>query len=221
VPEIIKTRLVRGVQKLLTPSMNRRRLDELPAAAPPDYLLIVSRVEPRKNHLTLLAAWERLRSTRFPALQLIAVGPLGSHHEPILRKFLPWVEQGAAHMLEDVPSADLRLLYKHARATVCPTVGEGFGFAGVEAMRCGGAVVASDIAVHREIYADAAVYFNLHDLSDAVRAIETVIDPGEPALRAGLVERGAQVSARYESAAIMPQWHAFLHTVMDPSARPA
>ena len=126
-----------------------------------------------------------------------------------------------AHMLEDVPSADLRLLYKHARATVCPSVGEGFDFSGVEAMRCGGVVVASDIAVHREICADAAVYFNPYDLGDAVRAIETVIDPAQAALRAELVERGASVSARYLSAAIMPQWQSFLHSVMDARARTA
>ena len=88
-------------------------------------------------------------------------------------------------------------------------------------MRCGGAVVASDIPVHREIYADAAAYFNPYDLSDAVHAIETVIDPAQPALRADLVARSADVSARYLSAAIMPRWQAFLHTVMDAPARPA
>jgi hypothetical protein len=88
-------------------------------------------------------------------------------------------------------------------------------------MRCGGAVVASEIPVHREIYADAAVYFDPYDCSDAVRAIETVIDPAQPTIRDALVERGADVSARYLSAAIMPQWQAFLHTVMSAPARPA
>jgi glycosyltransferase involved in cell wall biosynthesis len=201
--------------------MNRRRFDERPAEASLDYLLIVSRVEPRKNHLTLLSAWERLRATRFPELQLIAVGALGWHHESIVQKFRPWVEQGVAHMLEDVPSADLRLLYKHARATVCPSVSEGFDFSGVEAMRCGGVVVASDIPVHREIYADAAVYFNPYDLGDAVHAIESIIEPAQAALRAELVERGAGVSARYDSTVIMPQWETFLHSVMDARARTA
>ena len=122
VPEIAGTRLIKTVQRLLGQSMNRRRLDENPEATPPDYLLIVSRIDPRKNHLLLLSAWERLRSGRFPALQIIGVGLLGSHYEPIVRKFLPWVEQGVAHLLEDVPTADLRLLYKHARATICPSI---------------------------------------------------------------------------------------------------
>ena len=81
----------------------------------------------------------------------------------------PWMERGDVFLVADVPSADLRLLYKHARATVCPSFGEGFDFSGVEAMKSGGAVVASDIAVHREIYADAAEYCNPYSQSTSLR----------------------------------------------------
>jgi hypothetical protein len=220
VPEIIKMRPIKALQKLARPSTNDRPVDEAPSTAQLDYLLVVSRIEPRKNHLALLSAWEYLRSTRFPALQLIVVGDINAQHiEPIVEKFRPWIEKGAVHMLENVPSAELRLLYKHARATVCPSVAEGFDYSGVEAMRCGGVVVASDIPVHREIYDDAAIYFKSHDLGDAVRAIETVIDPAQPARRAELIERGAKVSARYLPPVIMPQWQAFLRTLTDARAR--
>jgi len=44
-----------------------------------------------------------------------------------------------------VPAEALRLLFRQAVVTVCPSVGEGFDFSGVEAMRCGGVVAASDI----------------------------------------------------------------------------
>jgi glycosyltransferase involved in cell wall biosynthesis len=211
VPEILKMRQMESLHG--TPSEER-------ASVAPDYLLIVSRFELRKNYLAVLAAWEHLRSTRFPALQLITVGNIDAHQGETLEKFRPWIEKGLVHMLEKVPSAELRLLYKHARATVCPSVAEGFGYSGVEAMRCGGAVVASDIPVHREIYADAAVYFKPHDLSDAVHAIESVIDPAQGARRAELIERGAAVSARYLSDAIMPQWQAFLQTLTHAHSRP-
>ena len=110
----------------------------------PDYLLMVSTLEPRKNHLTLLAAWEQLQAEHHEDLELVIVGMLGWDHEAIVHKFRPWIERGTLHVLEDVPSAELRLLYRHAAATVCPSFGEGFDFSGVEAMRSGGAVVASD-----------------------------------------------------------------------------
>jgi len=61
-------------------------------------------------------------------------------------------------LLNNVPADDLRVLYRHAAATVCPSLAEGFDFSGVEAMRCGGVVLASDIPVHREVYQDAAHY---------------------------------------------------------------
>jgi len=204
VPEILK---MRRVESPHVPAGDER------ASPAPDYLLVVSRFELRKNHLAVLAAWEHLRSTRFPALQLITVGNVDAHQDATLEKFRPWIEKGLVHMLEKVPSPELRLLYKHARATICPSVAEGFDYAGVEAMRCGGIVVASDIPVHREIYADAAVYFKPHDHGEAVHAIESVIDPAQVARRDELVARGAAVSARYLSDAIMPQWQQFLRTL--------
>ncbi len=210
VREIIKTRLNAKIEPPLDRYFKRRLFAEDSGADPLQYLLIVATIEPRKNHLTLLSAWERLRAELFPALKLFVVGEAGWHHEPIVRKFRPWMESGDVYLMEDVPSPDLRLLYKHARATICPSFGEGFDLPGVEAMKSGGAVIASDIAVHREIYADAAEYCNPYSIQDLARAIRDVIDPTRAARRDELVARGAIVSRRYGYDAILPQWQAFL-----------
>jgi glycosyltransferase involved in cell wall biosynthesis len=210
VPEIIKTRLNASIKPPLDASFKRRLFEDRATTDPVEYLLIVSTIEPRKNHLTLLSAWERLRTERFVDLKLLVVGKLGWHHKSIVRKLRPWMERGDVFLLEDVPSADLRLLYKHARATVCPSFGEGFDFSGVEAMKSGGAVVASDIPVHHEVYADAAEFFNPYGVVEAARAIETVIDPADPSRRDELIAKGALVSKRYGCEVILPQWEAFL-----------
>jgi glycosyltransferase involved in cell wall biosynthesis len=183
-----------------------------------DYLLMVSTVEPRKNHLALLAAWERLRSEGHSGLKLILVGSLGWHHAEIVRKYRPWVRRGDAFVLDDVPSSELRLLYKHARVAVCPSFAEGFGLSGVEAMMCGCPVVASDIAAHREVYADAAEYCNPYSLDDLVRAIRGVIDPANARRREELVALGAAVARRYTCEAIQPKWRAFLAAACAPHA---
>jgi glycosyltransferase involved in cell wall biosynthesis len=115
-------------------------------------------------------------------------------------------------LVENVPSPDLRLLYKHARATICPSFGEGFDFSGVEAMKSGGAVIASDIAVHREIYADAAEYFNPYSVGDLARAIQDVIGPARSVRRDELVANGALVAQRYAYEVILPQWQSFLNS---------
>jgi len=181
-----------------------------------EFLLIVSTIEPRKNHTTLLAAWEQLRTERFPNLKLVVVGMLGWGNKVIVKKFIPWMERGELFVLADVPSPELRLLYKHARATICPSFGEGFDFSGVEAMRSGGAVVASEIIVHREIYGDAAEYFSPYSIADAARAIAAVIAPERNERRLELVAKGAVTSSRYLPDRILPQWQEFLRNIRAP-----
>jgi glycosyltransferase involved in cell wall biosynthesis len=187
-----------------------RRNRVLPAGVVPaalqQYLLMVSTIEPRKNHLTLLSAWEQLRNSGYPDLKLLIVGSLGWDHEPITRKFQPWLQQGGLHVLEDVPAEELRMLYRHAAVTVCPSFGEGFDFSGVEAMRCGGIVAASDIPVHRDIYVDAAEYFTPYSVDDMARVLAQMLAFSAAPQREALKQRGREISARYLPEKLLPQW---------------
>jgi glycosyltransferase involved in cell wall biosynthesis len=158
----------------------------------------------------LLTAWERLRVEHFPNLKLIVVGALGWHHKAIIRKFRPWLERGDVYLLEDVLASELRLLYRHAKATVCPSFGEGFDFSGAEAMKSGGAVVASDIPVHREIYSDAAEYFNPYSVDELMLAIRQVIGSDHSSRRDELIEKGAIIAARYSHDKILPMWRSLI-----------
>jgi len=175
------------------------------------FLLMVSTIEPRKNHARLLAAFEVLRGAQDPDLKLILVGHIGWDYETALEGFLPWIEQGSLFLLHGVPADALRLLYRQAVVTVCPSVGEGFDFSGVEAMRCGGVVAASDIPVHREVYGDAAEYFDPYDTGSLVAALRQIIySPDAANAQDRLRERGLQQSAQYLPEKILPQWDAFL-----------
>ncbi|HEV7912220.1 MAG TPA: glycosyltransferase family 1 protein, partial [Albitalea sp.] len=203
IPEIIKTR-----RNASAKGLGNNPIDIGPGV--PEYLLMVSTIEPRKNHLTLLAAWEHLRTEFRPGLKLVLVGSLGWDHKAIVRKLRPWMDAGGLYLLEDVPAAELRLLYRHALATACPSYGEGFDFSGVEAMRCGGVVAASDIPVHRDIFGAAAEYFNPYSTNELVQAVRRLIDPGTQGRRTELVDEGARTAARYLPERVSPQWQAFL-----------
>ncbi|MCR5891533.1 MULTISPECIES: glycosyltransferase family 1 protein [Burkholderia] len=175
------------------------------------YLLMVSTLEPRKNHSLLISAFAALRASSDPDLKLVIVGGIGWDADPIIRDMRPWIEQDALYALERVPADELRVLYRHAAATVCPSVAEGFDFSGVEAMRSGGVVAASDIAVHREIYADAAEYFNAHCVTSLTDCLERMLHSTDASSkRLHAVERGAVVSERYLPHNVLPQWEAFL-----------
>ncbi len=181
----------------------------------PKYLLIVSTIEPRKNHTRLLAAWEIIKSELDKDLKLVIVGTLGWDNSSITSSFKPWIDRGELFMLNDVPASDLRVLYRHAAATICPSLSEGFDFSGVESMRCGGITVASDIPAHHEVYADAAEYFNPYATTSLVNALKKVLyAPDAAGVQERMRHRGEKVSSRYLPEKILPQWERFLHSVV-------
>jgi len=180
------------------------------------YLLIVSTIEPRKNHTRLLAAWEVIKADIDPDLKLVIVGGLGWDYAQTLRGFSSWVDRGELFMLNAVPAPDLRVLYHHAAATVCPSLGEGFDFSGVESMASGGITVASDIPVHREVYEDAAEYFDPYATMSLVNALKKVLyETDAPQVQERMRQRGEEVSSRYLPEKILPQWERFLENVID------
>jgi glycosyltransferase involved in cell wall biosynthesis len=175
------------------------------------YLLMVSTIEPRKNHLCLLAAWQALRVANDPALKLVLVGSPGWDVEPIMREMRPFIDQGALFVLSGVPASDLRALYKHAQVTVCPSLAEGFDFAGIEAMCSGGVVLASDIEVHREVYANAARYFSPYSAQSLQRGLQELLySPHALVLQNDLRHKALEVTPLYTQEALLPQWQALL-----------
>ncbi len=218
VPEIIRARLYEAsgfLPKFLTIREKERFYASAFARVPLKFLLMVSTIEPRKNHLRLLAAWEVIKAEIDPTLKLVIVGTLGWDNGAITSAFKPWIDRGDLFMLNAVPAPDLRVLYKHAAATVCPSLGEGFDYSGAEAMTCGGVTVASDIPVHREVYGDAAEFFNPYATSSLVQALKAVLyDDAAPKRRADLIAAGHVVAERYKPQAILPQWERFLDRVM-------
>jgi glycosyltransferase involved in cell wall biosynthesis len=224
IPEIIRSRLYGsdpdGKDLGLSPkfltlreqeSFYRKHLTEKPFK----YLLIVSTIEPRKNHTRLLAAWEVIKADIDPDLKLVVVGTLGWDYKQIFKGFKTWIDRGELFMLNAVPAPDLRVLYQHAAATVCPSLGEGFDFSGAESMACGGITIASDIPVHREVYDDAAEYFDPYATMSLVKALKKVLyDQNAPQAQQRMRERGDEVSSRYLPEKIIPQWEVFIGDVM-------
>lgn len=178
-----------------------------------NYILMVSTIEPRKNHIRLIRAWEKACIQSQLELKLILVGDLGWQVESILAAMKPWQQRGQLFHLQKVPVEIMRLLYQGAACVVCPSIKEGFDLSGIEAMACGGKVVASDIAVHREVYADAAVYFDPYSFHSQAEAIESVVKPGNT-LASTLKEKGLKQVQHYQQAAIQPQWENFFDDII-------
>ena len=131
-----------------------------------DYVLFVGTVQPRKNLVTLIEAFSllvgsrelvvsRRKKTTNYALQttnLVIAGKLGWDYQKILDAPKKFGIKGRVKFLGHVPSEDLPSLYTGASVLTAPSLFEGFDLPILEALACGCSVIASDIAVHREIY---------------------------------------------------------------------
>jgi glycosyltransferase involved in cell wall biosynthesis len=78
-------------------------------------------------------------------------------------------------LLGFVPDHDLGVLFKHSTAFVFPSLSEGFGLPGMEAIQAGTLVLASDIPVFREVYKDSVSYFNPLDFSSITKAMKNTM----------------------------------------------
>jgi len=87
-----------------------------------------------------------------------------------------------------VPDQDLAVLYSQALALVQPSLIEGFGLTGLEAMYLDLPVLAADASCLPEVYGDAALYFNPHQINDLVKKINRVVT--QPKVRQQLINQG-------------------------------
>ena len=143
-----------GVNKRLL----KAHAQDLPPTIRKPYMLYVGNYYPHKNVERLIAAMKQVEET----CMLVLVGP-----EDIFAKRLTAqleASQPALRerimFLHDVPDGLLAQLYREASALVHPALDEGFGLTLVEAQAFGIPILASDIAVFRELFPDGFTPFD-------------------------------------------------------------
>jgi glycosyltransferase involved in cell wall biosynthesis len=157
------------------------------------FIMYVGRPTPHKNLERLIEAFSSLRATH-PDLKLVLVGKKDSNYAR--------TEAGVAKRgLEGVvfsgfaSEGQLRWLYENTAAYVFPSLSEGFGLPGLEAMTHGAPVVSSNATCLPEVYGNAAQYFdplNVQDMEDAINNVLT-----DEKLRQKLIEAGHKQAAKY------------------------
>jgi len=116
-----------------------------------EYLFALSTLEPRKNQVGLLKAFEIVKKS-YPNLKLVIGG--------MKRVDGANIESKDVIALGFVPQSDLPALYSGCLCFVHPAFYEGFGLTPLEAMACGAPVAVSNTSSLPEVVGEAGVYFD-------------------------------------------------------------
>jgi glycosyltransferase involved in cell wall biosynthesis len=133
---------------------------------PKPFVIYTGNLYPHKNVSTLISAIETINSeARLKRPLYLAIVCARSVFQDRLPKSI-WVKY-----LGRVSESDLVSLYQHSAAFVFPSLIEGFGLPGLEAMAVGTPVIAAYATCLPEVYGDSALYFeptNPLDLADKI-----------------------------------------------------
>lgn len=158
-----------------------------------EFIMYVGRPLPHKNLQSLIDAFSLLQKDR-PKLQLVLAGK----KDVLYGRFEKQIEDRAIKNViftDFISEGQLRWLYENTAAYVFPSLSEGFGLPGLEAMVHGAPVVSSSATCLPEIYGDAAHYFEPTDIDDMVAAISGVLD--NESIRAELVKKGFAQASKF------------------------
>lgn len=174
------------------------------------YLLYVGNVYPHKNISVLLSAVGKLKGR----VLLILVCARSVFADRIRNQIQEAGVGKWAKFMENLPDRDLVALYQHALAFVFPSLIEGFGLPGLEAMAAGTPVIAARASCLPEIYGKASLYFDPHDSDDLADKVARIASDSD--LRTRLVNSGRRQAAKYSWEKMARQtWQIYLDLLRD------
>jgi glycosyltransferase involved in cell wall biosynthesis len=137
------------------------------------FIMYLGRPLPHKNLDRLMQAFAKLKA-KHPELILVLAGKkdvLFERHEKYAQ------ENGIKDVVFTgfVSEGQLRWLYENTACYVFPSLSEGFGLPGLEAMMHGAPVASSNATCLPEVYGDAAAYFDPLNVDDMAAVVEKII----------------------------------------------
>ncbi|MGH9802588.1 MAG: glycosyltransferase family 4 protein, partial [Blastocatellia bacterium] len=183
----------RESMKPLPPSECQPVLDKHQIRQP--YLLYVGTIEPRKNLLTLIRAYDELLRTTDHHPQLALCGGKGWLYEEVFKLIAELKLTDQVRFTGYVADEDLPALYSAAEAFVYPSLYEGFGLPPLEAMACGTPAITSNVSSLPEVVGQAGLIHDPNDWQALAAHIARLL--GDKAAREHFKQAGIEQAARF------------------------
>ncbi|HQO10979.1 MAG TPA: glycosyltransferase family 1 protein [bacterium] len=156
------------------------------------FILYLGTIEPRKNIVGLIYAYNRLRddNVNLVDLQLVLAGGSGWRNRPIYRAWEESPYRRDIKFLGYVSAREKELLYRRAEVFIYPSYYEGFGLPPLEAMARNLPVITSNVSSLPEVVGSAALTINPYDINEIAKALELVVTDSQ--VRTRLIKAGQE-----------------------------
>ena len=139
------------------------------------FVIYTGSLYPHKNADRLLGAIIRINREKKIKLNLVLVCARNFFLKRFEKKVKDKKAESLVKLVGFVDDKDLVALYKEAEAFVFPSLLEGFGLTGLEAMSLGLPTICSSASCLPEVYGQAVAYFDPLDINDMVEKIIQVV----------------------------------------------
>jgi glycosyltransferase involved in cell wall biosynthesis len=161
------------------------------------FLLSVGTLEPRKNIIATIRAFNYLKqSPFFKDFELVIAGSYGWLYEGILKEIGRSPYRNKIRIWGRATPEEILYLYNLASVFSFPSFFEGIGFPPLEAQACGLPVVASNRSSLPEVLGDSALLVDPWRVSELALAIEAIVKDAK--LKENLIDRGFKNAARFD-----------------------
>lgn len=160
-----------------------------------NYILFVSTIEPRKNLLALVKAFEIMKDRSAIQEDLVVVGKQGWDYQDTLTYIKHSPHKLSIRLVGFVPDSELPVFYRNASLFVYPSFMEGFGIPPLEAMYCGCPVLTSNTSSLPEVVRYPEMMFDPQNIQELVEKSLLLLTQKES--REVNIQRGRENAQRF------------------------
>jgi glycosyltransferase involved in cell wall biosynthesis len=153
----------------------KRRKIALKYNLPQKYILYVGTLEPRKNIVGLVKAFNLLNKNLQTKYKLVIAGEKGWLYDEIFQTVANLKLGDKVIFTGFIPDCDLPAIYQGAKIFVLPSFYEGFGLPILEAMASGCPTISSNTSSMPEVVGDAGILINPSYPEEITQAIKKLL----------------------------------------------